>query len=119
MSMSEVDAKIAAAEARTDTKFAEVVGELRLIEGATRGLKGTVIATGIAAVAVVIAVLGWGGQMFMSGMDTRIAADRAAQTAAEAVEQRMSDELQRALRAIRMEAPPPAPTEQQQPLPQD
>ncbi len=103
----------------TDKQFAELISKLRLIEGATRGLKGTVIATGIAAAAVVIAVLGWGGQMFMSGMDTRIAADRAAQSAAEAVEQRMSDELQRALRAIRMEAPPPAPSEEQRPLPQN
>lgn len=88
--MDVVDAKIAAAEARTDTKFAEVVGELRLIERSTSGLKATIIVTGISVVALVAAILGWGTSMFGTGMDAQTVADRAATS----VEQRLSAQLQ-------------------------
>lgn len=88
--MDVVDAKIAAAEARTDTKFAEVVGELRLIERSTSGLKATIIVTGISVVALVAAILGWGTSMFGTGMDAQTVADRAALS----VEQRLSAQLQ-------------------------
>ncbi|WP_181181354.1 hypothetical protein, partial [Mesorhizobium sp. B1-1-5] len=66
-----IDAKIAAAEARTDTKFAEVMGELRAIDKSTSGLKTTVVGTGIAALAIVIAILAWGSQVFSVGMDAQ------------------------------------------------
>lgn len=89
-SMSEIDAKIAAAEARTDTKFAEMMGELRVIESSTRGTKATVIGTGIAAVALVVAIFTWGSQMFGVGMDAQSVADQAARS----VEQRTAPQLQ-------------------------
>ncbi|NKE77834.1 hypothetical protein [Ochrobactrum sp. MC-1LL] len=96
MFMSEVDAKIAAAEARTDTKFAQMMGELttmraeingkfetlstRLdhVEGATKGMRSTVIGTGIGVVAVIIAVMAYGAQWFGLGVDTQSISDQAA-----------------------------------------
>lgn len=88
--MSEVEAKIAAAEARTDTKFAEMMGELRVISGrldhiekTTGGLRlNTWLAMGT-ALAILIAVFGWGSQMFGVGMN----ADSIARQAAEGVRQ--------------------------------
>jgi hypothetical protein len=88
--MSIVDAKIAAAEARTDTKFAELVGELRVIERSTNGIKATTVLTGISVVAVVAAILSWGTAMFGTGMDAQTVADRAAVS----VEMRMTEQLQ-------------------------
>lgn len=64
--MDGVDAKIAAAEARTDTKFAELRGELRRLPG-----MGTLIATIIAAFGAVLAVLAFAGGRFDSGMSAR------------------------------------------------
>jgi hypothetical protein len=91
--MSEVDAKIAAAEARTDTKFAEMMGELKLISYTTRGLKTTIITTGIATViglgALTIGVMAYGGQMFGLGLDT----DEIVQRAAEAAGKQSAAEL--------------------------
>ncbi|MBZ5758351.1 MULTISPECIES: hypothetical protein [Rhizobium] len=76
--MSEVDAKIAAAEARTDTKFAELLGELKLInakmghlETTTNGTKMTVIVTAIAALGLTVAIMAYGGQWFSVGMDAQ------------------------------------------------
>lgn len=97
VNMSEVDAKIAASEARTDTKFAEMMGELRVIstrldhvEKSTSGIKSTVISTGVvtavAVLALVTAIFGWGSQMFGVGMN----ADSVARQAAEAVRQETS-----------------------------
>lgn len=92
--MEIVDAKIAAAEARTDTKFAELRGDLKAISASTSGLKATVITTvvgtGIAVLAVTIAVIAYGGQMFGSGLD----ASTAAREAAAEVEQRYAAERQ-------------------------
>ncbi len=85
--MSEVDAKIAAAEARTDTKFAELLGELKLlnqrmehVERSTSGMRSTVVGTGIGVVAVVIAVMAYGAQWFGLGMDAQQVAERAVQS---------------------------------------
>ncbi|TKV76722.1 hypothetical protein [Rhizobium sp. AU243] len=92
-SMETVDAKIAAAEARTDTKFAELLGELRLInqrmehvERSTSGMRSTVIGTGIGVVAVVIAIMAYGAQWFGLGMDAQQVAERAVQGAAQQVQ---------------------------------
>lgn len=94
--MEVVDAKIAAAEARTDTKFAELLGELRLInqqidhvEKSTGGLRSTVIGTGIGVVAVAIAVMAYGAQWFGIGMDAQQVSERAAQSALEKVQPQM------------------------------
>lgn len=96
--MDIVDAKIAASEARTDTKFAQLMGELstmraeingRLdvlgtrvghVETSTAGMKTTVIVTAIAALGLTVAVMAYGSQWFGLGMDAQQVADRAAQT---------------------------------------
>lgn len=91
-SMSDVDAKIEATEARTDTKFAELLGELRLlnqrldhVEKSTSGMRSTVIGTGIGIVAVVIAVMAYGAQWFGLGMDAQQVSERAVNSAIERV----------------------------------
>lgn len=94
--MDVVDAKIAVSEAKTDTKFAELRGdlakfggemgvlsaEMRNIKDSTSGVKMTVITTGIATaiaiIGLVIGVFAYGSQMFGTGLDVQIAADRAA-----------------------------------------
>lgn len=96
--MSEVDAKIAASEARTDTKFAQLMGELstmraeingRLdvlgtrvehVEKSTAGTKTTIIVTAIAAIGLTASILAYGGQWFGLGMDAQQVADRAVQS---------------------------------------
>lgn len=91
--MEVVDAKIAAAEARTDTKFAELLGELKLInqrmehvERSTSGMRSTVIGTGIGVVAVVIAIMAYGAQWFGLGMDAQQVAERAAQSSSQRIQ---------------------------------
>lgn len=79
--MEAVDAKIAAAEARTDTKFAQVLARLDAIEKSTHGMKTTVILTAIAAVGLVVAVMGWGNQMLGTGMNVQAISDHSAQNA--------------------------------------
>ena len=74
-----IDAKVAAAEARTDTKFAEVLGELKAIKASTSGLKTTVILTGIGAIAVVVAIIAYGGSMFGTGLSVDTIAQHAAE----------------------------------------
>ena len=61
--MDPVDAKIAAAEARTDTKFAELRGDLKnfATKGTVWGAAGTVLA-------ILLAVAAFGGDRFDSGM---------------------------------------------------
>lgn len=83
--MSEVDAKIAAAEARTDTKFAEMMGELRLInqklehvEKSTAGIRLNIWLAAATAVGLVVAVFSWGTSMFGVGMDAQTVADKSA-----------------------------------------
>lgn len=100
----EIEAKIAAAEARTDTKFAEFMGELRVInkrldhmdatqsrvEASTSSLKTTIVTTtigaAIGAVALVVGIFGWGSQMFGVGMDAGSIATQSAKTAVERVQ---------------------------------
>lgn len=83
--MSEIDAKIAAAEARTDTKFAEMMGELRLInqklehvEKSTAGIRLNIWLAAATAVGLVVAVFSWGTSMFGVGMDAQTVADKSA-----------------------------------------
>ena len=83
----ETELRIQLAEMRTDKKFAEMVGEMRAgfaeldgridrladrvgaLERSIAGVKPTVIATGIAAVAVVAAMMSYGQTWF--GISTR------------------------------------------------
>ncbi|MBV8616870.1 MAG: hypothetical protein JOY66_24280 [Acetobacteraceae bacterium] len=78
----ETELRIELAEARTDKKFAAMLGEMRTgfarldarldgVERATSGIKATVIGTGIAAVVLVIAVLAYGQTWFGIGVSTR------------------------------------------------
>ncbi len=96
MTPGEVDAKIAASEARTGEKFAalrgdfradfeSMRGEIKAVAASTSGLKTTVIGTGIAVVAIVIAVLAYGGDRFGAGADISGIIERAAIRAAEEV----------------------------------
>ncbi|MBD7992870.1 hypothetical protein H9643_19010 [Ochrobactrum sp. Sa2BUA5] len=85
ISMSEVDAKIAAAEARTDTKFAEMMGELRVItqklehvEKSTSGIRLNIWLAAATAVGLVVGIFSWGTSMFGVGMDAQSIADQSA-----------------------------------------
>jgi hypothetical protein len=92
MSREEVDAKIEASEARTDTKFAQLMGEMKAgfarmdermgaIERSTAGIKATVIVTGIAIVGLVVAVMAYGSDRIGLGASiSDIAANAARQT---------------------------------------
>lgn len=84
-SMDIVDAKIAAAEARTDTKFTEVLAELKLInqrmdhvEKSTTGLRSNIWGAALAAVGLSVGALAYGGQMFGIGMQASDVAGKAA-----------------------------------------
>ena len=81
MSEGLMDAKVAAAEARTDAKFEALRGDLKAIAASTSGIKTTVVGTGIAVVAIVIAVLAYGGDRFGAGMDISGIIDAAAKRA--------------------------------------
>jgi RNA 3'-terminal phosphate cyclase len=115
--MDAVDAKIAAAEARTDTKFAELLGEMRLmnqrldhVEKSTSGMRSTVIGTGIGVVAVAIAVMAYGAQWFGVGMDAQQVSERAAASALSKVEPKMNSldgKLDQLLQATRPRLLPP------------
>ena len=90
MTAGEIDAKIAAAEAPTDTKFAELRIELRGISvslAAIEGIKSTVVLTGITSVlaigAIVIGILAFGNDRFGAGMDASALANQAASRAVE------------------------------------
>lgn len=116
--MELVDAKIAAAEARTDAKFAELLGELKSMRAETSHLPSTstmVSAVGlsvIAGVGVVLAALAFGGDRFDGGVAVgqagaeaktaldRVIAENEAQT--RQIEQ-VSQQLQKVLFAISRE----------------
>lgn len=92
-SMDAVDAKIAASEARTDTKFAELLGEMRLmnqrldhVETQTSGLRLNVWLASATAVALVVAIFGWGTSMFGVGMDAQQVSDRAVSSAIQRIQ---------------------------------
>ena len=95
-SREEIDAKIATSEARTDTKFARLEGKLDLVLGqataaheAARGLKTTIIATGLGTVlalaALLMAVVTYGDAIFSRGMSVRDVVKAVAQEQAERV----------------------------------
>lgn len=88
-----VDAKFAGMESRFGNMDAKLSGmqtdiavlntRMSNIEGNVSGLKGTVITTGIAVVALTVAVLAYGGQWFGMGMDASAVAEQAAERALE------------------------------------
>jgi hypothetical protein len=96
---SEIDAKIAASEARTDTKFAELLGEIKVTNAGIVGLRsefsdmrgyarsshhttiGTIVATGLGIVAIVIALLTYGATWFGLGINAHDVARQAADQA--------------------------------------
>src|SRR5205085_2383505 len=83
-----VEAQIAAAEARTDTKFGELRGDLRVISQSVaevragqRATHALVIGSAIAAVAVIVATLGFGATWFGLGINASDIANKAADRA--------------------------------------
>jgi hypothetical protein len=85
----EFEARLDAASARTDAKFAEMMGEIRLIssdlkgelkaintrlngvEKSTGGVKATVVVVAIATLAAIVGILAFGQQWFGIGLTTR------------------------------------------------
>jgi hypothetical protein len=88
-SKDELTARLEAVEARTDAKTAQVLGEIRTgfvslegklatldvkvggIERAASGTKTTIVATAIATVAAIVAILAYGQTWFGIGVTTR------------------------------------------------
>ena len=107
--MDLVDAKIAAAEARTDAKFAEVLGELKAMRvemshgPSTWSMVATMGGFTAATIAIVLAALAYGGQMFGVGMDAQQVSERAVQAVQKANQplqddvRRIAEELSKAL----------------------
>ncbi|MEH3047986.1 hypothetical protein [Sphingomonas adhaesiva] len=88
--MDTVDAKIAASEARTDTKFAELRGDLSRF-----ATKGTVWGAMGTALGIVLAVAAFGGDRFDAGMTVKdaVQASVADQRARDASQDRKLDEI--------------------------
>lgn len=107
--MDAVDAKIAASEARTDTKFAELRGDLGKFAttGAVWAAAGTAIAT---ILGVLLAVMAFGGDRFDAGMSAggAVAPIVEQQKARDAAQDEKLDEILRRL-------PQPAPTRSARP----
>jgi len=87
-SRNEIAAQIAVAEARTDTKFAELRGDLRVISqtmaevrAGQRATQVLVVGSAIAAAAVIIAALSFGATWFGLGINASDVASRAANQA--------------------------------------
>jgi hypothetical protein len=96
--MDVVDSKIAAAEARTDTKFAELRGDLAKF--ATKGTVWTAVGTlGGTILAVMLAVAAFGGDRFDAGMSasSAFAPFAAAQRDRDAAQDKKFDEILRRL----------------------
>ncbi|WP_420960063.1 hypothetical protein [Brucella sp. IR073] len=110
--MSEVDAKIAASEARTDTKFAQVMGEFRLLnqrfdhfdqrlgkveqrldhhELVFSSLRLNIWLASATTVGLVIAILSWGTSMFGVGLDAQTIAEQAGKNAVQQVQPRLDN----------------------------
>jgi hypothetical protein len=101
MTPGEIDAKIAASEARTGERFAQLRGdffrEFEALRGDLKevraslvplaGLKSTVVVTGVTSVlamaAIVIGILAYGGDRFGAGADIGGIIDKAATRAVE------------------------------------
>jgi hypothetical protein len=92
--MDNVDAKIAAAEARTDTKFAELRGDLQRF-----ATKQTVWGAAGTIVAIILAVLAFGGDRFDAGVSSSalIASYTEAQSKRDAAQDQKFDEILRRL----------------------
>ncbi|MDR6954894.1 hypothetical protein J2X65_004270 [Ancylobacter sp. 3268] len=87
MTREEMDAKLEAAEARTDTKFAELLGEVKAmraelsgdmksigarldhVERATSGVRLNIWLAAVAVLGLAIAAMAYGGQQFGLGAD--------------------------------------------------
>jgi hypothetical protein len=85
----ELDAKLAAAEARSDVKFAQLIGKIETsnaelkgefkavatrlegLEKSTSGVKATIIGAALGTIAIVIGILTFGQQWFGIGMTAR------------------------------------------------
>ena len=77
-SMETVDAKIAAAEARTDTKFAELRGDIHLEfaeikselakRPSTAALIGIVATSAVSVIGIILGVIAFGGDRFDAGV---------------------------------------------------
>lgn len=96
--MSVIDAKIAAAEARTDTKFAQVLARLDNIEKSTSGLRLNVWLAAATALGLGIAAMAFGAAQFGNGIMVTSASVQDAQEA-----KRISQENARAVEAMRTE----------------
>lgn len=111
--MSLVDAKIAAAEARTDTKFAQVLARLDAIEKSTSGLRLNVWLAAATALGLGIAAMAFGASQFGNGV---MVTSAAVQDAAEAKRlsqentaelKRLSDQIQSFIQAFQPEPKQP------------
>lgn len=111
--MSIVDAKIAAAEARTDTKFAQVLARLDAIERSTSGLRLNVWLAAATALGLGIAAMAFGASQFGNGV---MVTSAAVQDAAEAKRlsqentaelKRLSDQIQSFIQAFQPEPKQP------------
>lgn len=116
--MEVVDAKIAAAEARTDTKFAEVLGELKAMRAemthmpSNRSMIGTMGALSAVVLATVLAVLALAGDRFDGGVaygigsaDAKLGLDRViAENSAQTKQiEMLSNQMNQVLQAISRE----------------
>jgi hypothetical protein len=102
-----VDAKIAAAEARTDTKFAELRTDLAKDFGAlstqlaSKPGTGTLIGTAVAIVGILLAALSYGGDRLAMGVglaDSRqeqLKRDQEQDTATKATDRKLDELLRR------------------------
>ncbi|MBW6531903.1 hypothetical protein KZ820_14270 [Sphingomonas sp. RRHST34] len=110
--MDAVDAKVAAAEARTDTKFAELRRDMDSFATRSTVWKGvaSTIAAIVTAVGVILAVIAFGGDRFDAGMSAggSIAPIVEQQKARDAAQDEKLDEILRRL-------PQPAPTKSARP----
>lgn len=101
MASDEMELRVAASEARTDTKFAQLLGsietmkaelggELKALNARIAGLEGNVsgmrfwiVGTGIAVLALTVTILSFGNDRFGLGVDLGTVADEAARRAVE------------------------------------
>jgi hypothetical protein len=81
LSRGEVEAQIAAAEARTDTKFAELRGDLRVISQTMTEIRGGQRATHALVVGSALAAVAFGATWFGLGINASEVASKAADQA--------------------------------------
>ena len=99
--MDAVDAKIAAAEARTDTKFAELRADLQGLptradmQANATSLRNNVWGAALTALAITLAVIAFGGDRFDAGMGagSAVAPVVEQQKARDAAQDRKLDEI--------------------------